>query len=427
MRKAILVLCTVCALAACNKENFHDGTVNASDVVFDFCVNNLDDTKAVKSGWEDGDCVFIFFEDVTTGYVSTVYDAASDDWTATLHGEAALSTSGKKLTAVFLPFGNSLTPSYNGGWHFNETQYTYYLVAEKVDYSIADAGDVAQLSATLDMQNPEGYVQFFIQDADDRTLYTDAVIPTGVGSIGADGSVTEVAGLDGEGFPCSMVGYSYAGGKLFSGKLAAEQVKSKRFYYGVPSDKYAYYFILSDGKHYHKMLDAVLPSHSSIKLPAVSSGSWVQTGVAYGVEIQGTTWETVNLGAQYPWEYGNRYTWDDMFQDVRGGWHIPEYGDYGTTDGVRSILNCNRYWTSIKGINGCIYEDPDNANHFIFLPANGDWRNGMLVDLGEYSTYWTSSEASDASAYLLMFTVYDDQDIYSDSKDVMLGVRLVAD
>lgn len=422
MRKTTLILCAVCALAACNKEFPSDGTVNASDVVFDFCVNNLDDTKAVKSGWEDGDCVFIFFEDVTTGYVSTVYDADSDDWTATLHGEAALSTAGKRLTAVHLPFGNALTPSYNGGWTFDEIQYTYYLVAEAVDYSIADTGDVAQLSATLDMRNPEGYVQFFIQDAGDRTLYTDAVVPTGVGSIGADGTVTEVTGLDGEGFPNPMVGYSYAGGKLFSGKLAAEQVKSL-------NDKFTYYFILSDGKHFHKMLDAAIPSHSAIKLPAVSSGSWVQTGVAYGVDIQGTTWETVNLGAQYPWEYGNRYTWDDMLQDVRDGWHIPEYGDFGTTDGFRSILSCNRYWTSIKGINGCIYEDPNNANHFIFLPANGDWDidNGVIKQIGESGNYWTSSEANYAYAYLLMFTEYDEQDIFSDSKDVLLGVRLVAD
>ena len=211
-------------------------------------------------------------------------------------------------------------------------------------------------------------------------------------------------------------------GKLFSGKLAAEQVKSL-------NDKFTYYFILSDGKHFHKMLDAAIPSHSAIKLPAVSSGSWVQTGVAYGVEIQGTTWETVNLGAQYPWEYGNRYTWDDMLQDVRDGWHIPEYGNYGTTDGFRSILSCNRYWTSIKGINGCIYEDPNNANHFIFLPANGDWDtdNGVIKQIGESGNYWTSSDANYAYAYLLMFTEYDEQDIFSDSKDVLLGVRLVAD
>jgi uncharacterized protein (TIGR02145 family) len=424
MKKAILILSAALALVACNKEKpatLNDGTIDASQLVFNFTVKHPDDAKAVKSYWEDGDKVFIFFEDVTTGYVSTTYDASLETWTEpSLQGTAELSASGKKLTAVYLPFGSELTPSYNEGWQFSETQYTYYMVAEKVDYSIEDPGE---LSATLDMQNPEGYVQFFIPDATDQTLYTDAVIPTGLSSIAADGSVSETTRADG-----TMDGYSYAGGKLYSGKLAEPQVTAKVADVYPYREGFAYYFILSDGKHYFKFADEALPSHSAIKLPPLSG--WVQTGPDYAVEINWATWATVNVGATYPWDLGGYYTWTERDSVVPEGWHLPDFDAWNTDNEFGSLyMQCDVYWTSIKGVYGRIYAEKSNPFHFIFLPATGDWvddETNPIGYVGERGCYWSSSPVNEY-AYVLCFDRQYNSDVYSDSVGKTYSIRLVKD
>jgi len=418
MKKAILILSAALALVACNKEKtatLNDGTIDASQLVFNFTVKHPDDAKAVKSYWEDGDKVFIFFEDVTTGYVSTTYDASLETWTEpSLQGTAELSASGKKLTAVYLPFGSELTPSYNEGWQFSETQYTYYMVAEKVNYSIEDPGE---LSATLDMQNPEGYVQFFIPDATDQTLYTDAVIPTGLSSIAADGSVSETTRADG-----TMDGYSYAGGKLYSGKLAEPQVTAESYENG-----YAYYFILSDGKHFFKVMNSVLPSHSAIKLPDLSN--WIQTGLGYGVEINGVTWATVNVGATYPWEYGSYYAWEDRDNDVPEGWHVPSWpGEFGSIKGVNGdTVNTIPYWIHVKGVYGIVYVDQDDPSSFVFFPATGEFDEGAVKGVGVYGNYWSSELYGDDSAYELYFYMSGENDIFNDEITKNYSVRPVKD
>ena len=175
------------ALAAYNKENVapvapRQEGIDASKVVFNFTVKNGEETKAVKTGWESGDKIFIFFNNVTTAYV-TVTRGASDWDTPVLNGNATLNESGS-LTAVYLPFGNSLTPSYStstSAWTFGETpQYTYYMAAKDVSYTISNTANVATLTATLTMQNPDGFVHFFVKDATATnggvTLATDAVI-----------------------------------------------------------------------------------------------------------------------------------------------------------------------------------------------------------------------------------------------------------
>ena len=164
MKKSILILSTVLVLVACNNEipvNQNEGSVDASKVVFNFTVKHLDDTKAVKTFWEKGDKVFVFFNDVTTAHVTMVYDGTA--WTYDLIGDAALSTSGK-LTAVYPPFGNDLTASYSSGWTFSDTRYSYYLAATDVDFTISNVGNVNTLSATIYMNNPGGFAHFYVAD-----------------------------------------------------------------------------------------------------------------------------------------------------------------------------------------------------------------------------------------------------------------------
>ena len=226
MKKLYLILCAALALVACGKLSSGNSLPAAADsvqdLVFDFTVNYPGQTKAVKGGWETGDKVFVFFEGVTTGYVTMSYGASGWD-TPVFNGTAdvsSLTASGKALTAVYLPFGSSATASYEDGWKFSTTYYSYYMRAEKVPYTVDTTDGITTLSADMDMVNPEGYVQFFIcqSSAPGGTfaLGCDAVIPVGVASITADGTITETTDKN---YTDDMPGYAYSGGYLFSGKL----------------------------------------------------------------------------------------------------------------------------------------------------------------------------------------------------------------
>ena len=88
------------------------------------------------------------------------------------------------------------------------------------------------MRGALNILIPDEYVQFFVEDGsavdEAYTLGTDAVIPVGVASIAADGTITEtsdkVAGND-------MTGYAYQGGYLFSGKLNGSYAYSGSYYF----------------------------------------------------------------------------------------------------------------------------------------------------------------------------------------------------
>ena len=61
MKKTIIILSALAALVACNKENTQP---ESTPTVFNITITREDDTKAVKSAWEDCDVVYVFFSTV---------------------------------------------------------------------------------------------------------------------------------------------------------------------------------------------------------------------------------------------------------------------------------------------------------------------------------------------------------------------------
>ena len=107
------------------------------------------DTKAVKQAWESGDKVFVFFEGVSGGYLILQYDGS--DWASHLMyiTPAHLDASGKRLTAVYLPFDNDAAPVFvNDRWSFDKTSLSYYFASQSHSYTVDTEGDVATLSLT---------------------------------------------------------------------------------------------------------------------------------------------------------------------------------------------------------------------------------------------------------------------------------------
>lgn len=244
-------------------------------------------TKAVKKGWEAGDVVYLFFEDVTTNskHIKMQYDGHS--WTTILKGGLKftdLSYGGKKLTAVFLPFAGGAEPRYNSGWSFGDIFYSYYLVAEKVPYTISVVGAKAVLTVSGDalrMSIPNGYVQFFINDAaasnGKADLRESHVVPVAISGITSKGVVSETERDKG----ASMPGYVYNGGYLFSGVLDSE-VRGKA------TDYMFYYNCGSESKYAAANSKVLYTGSSSARAVNISNLSWQDCVSVVGVSINET-------------------------------------------------------------------------------------------------------------------------------------------
>lgn len=415
MKKIFVILCAAIAFVACSNEDqsivenspVANEMVDASTVKFNFIVNRVGDnagTRAVKSAWETGDKVFVFFNGLTSGYVTFVHDGS--DWAApAFNGNGSIPTSGTlKLTAVYLPYGSGTTPSYDGHdykWKFDNDYYAYYMRAEKVDYTY-DSG-TNTITAELNMVNPDNFVQFYFDgDYTGCKLATDCVIPTGLASIASDGTIAEFTGA-GAGDP--MTGYTYGTGTQFSGKLTTQ---IQTYDVAGTANGYGYYFILTGGaypKVFFKHDDnELLASHSAVKLPDPTGSKWFEVGADRSVAINGVNWGTVNAGVGVinPWDLGGHYSWANRATDVPAGWSVPA--------SFLTLKNdVTKYWTSVKGVNGYIIIDTDGPNgEFIFLPAAGYGTSSPFTKEGDSGYYWTdSADGSTSKAFRLYFSHND--------------------
>ena len=370
----ILFAAAVAALVSCGKELAEpENSVGGDTLIsFDLSANHPGMTKAVKTGWEAGDAIFVFFDNVAAPkYLKMSYDGSA--WSSVEYdgATAAPGALGLKngdtgnMRAVFLPFGSSATVSASGtGFVFSKTFYTYYLTAT-LAYTVTGN----KVSGAFNMVIPEGYVQFWVEDAEasDETynLFTDTVIPTGIASVAADGSVVETTD---KGAGDAMPGYEYQGGYLFSGKLNTS-------YSGV-----GYYFIkdnyLNDERRDYLVTGKTLESHSAVKLPANGNSNWLEVGPDKYVELKTAdnvslgTWCTCNYNASLPEQGGG-------VLDIRGA---REQNAASEATFQALLNNCEWAWTTVKGKGGMGVKA---ATGFLFLPANS-W--------GSQGEYWSTTE-----------------------------------
>ena len=344
-----LLLCALLALTACSNDdndvpqNPEAPTTEAPQTIkFNLTASHPDDdaaaqTRAKKQNWEAGDAIFVFFSGAAAPrHLKMSYDGSA--WTSAEYNGATLTagTLGLKngdtgtMRAVYLPFGSSATVLASGtSFTFSKTYYAYYLTAT-LSYTVADN----EVSGAFAMTIPDDYVQFFVEDAaatdEGYTLGCDAVIPTGIASITADGTVTETSDKTAAD---DMPGYSYGGGYLFSGKLTTWSYGSN------------YYFAkrkASDGtRHDYFVTGKTLASHSAVKLPANGNSKWEAVGS--GIPI---------------------------FQAM--------------------VNHCSWTWLTIHGMGGMVVK---GTSGFIFLPANfntygfywtSDFTGGISADVLEF-------------------------------------------
>ena len=182
----------------------------------------------------------------------------------------------------------------------------------------------------------------------------------------------------------------------------------------------------------------------------------------------GTLWATCNVGANAPEEYGSYFAWGETLPKEYYSWstyqhcngsdntltkycNYPYYGYNGFTDNLTILLpeddaattnwgdgwrtptteelqelfnNTTKTWTTQNGVNGWLFTAP-NGNS-LFLPAAGQYWDGMLINVGSYGFYWSSSLDTYEPNYAWYLYFYsDDYSIYGYYRYFGRSVRAV--
>lgn len=219
MKRIFALTCAALLLLSCSKVTLDlPGSDPDAPVVFDLDIKHPagTSTKAVKMAWEAQDVVYVFFEDDPVNFLRMTW--TDTGWAYEQKPGKVRLASGKRLTAVYLPF-NSDDPVYEGGWKFQQ-RFAYYLCAEAVPYTLeADPySDICTVRASSVLRTPDAIVQFLIPDDDPvegkYTLTEAGVTPTSCGTIVPGGAVSRTDLRQGDPMPSMAVdgeGYYFFG------------------------------------------------------------------------------------------------------------------------------------------------------------------------------------------------------------------------
>lgn len=434
MKKTVLIaLCALFTFVACQKTPSAPQTENTeiTEIVFKIAVNHSDDTKAVKTGWADGDKVYVFFEGVT-GVKYVTLTRSGSDWGATLTGMTAIelaTADPANMYAVFFPYEQPVIASDGGsgvtfktGGHDDAaidglSIYSYYMTATST-CTVTDNGDgTATLEGRLNMAIPAGYVQFFINKSSSDynedyryRLSVDGVMPTACVSYSAGTFGTKQLKA-----AQPMWGYKHGDdGIAFSGVIDATWA----------DDANSHIIYLFDTEAAAKSITIsgkTLESHDAVKFTTVAS--WGPAAIAPTTVTKGVKWGIWNLGGESAaTDLGWWFAWGDIVPQCETAGAPSDYGteayyqktvayealsgtsaitgDYAIYDMATAFLGpdwrlpsseelsnlTNGTNQTISTIPGWKVEGVD-----LFLPITGFFWNGANLSVGDEVYYWASN------------------------------------
>ena len=171
MKKTTAILCASLALfAACTKTALPEPpapefpveeTTADEELKLNLTITRADglggdapDTKAIKTGWETGDVIMVFFKTDVHKYLELKYDGVNwiDSCKNGLTGDEIANASPRKLRAIHLPHNQFVRPEPGITSYNMLSYYDYFLESGIVDYTYDTARG---LTATLRMAAPE--------------------------------------------------------------------------------------------------------------------------------------------------------------------------------------------------------------------------------------------------------------------------------
>lgn len=443
MKKSVLLIfAALLALVSCNRELVDPMNEAAAPSAITFNLTAVHPsgavTKAVKTGWETGDVIFVFFSTASApGYLEMKWDGSA--WAFAPKNSLTLADGDHgTMRAVYLPFGSDATVSASGSdYQFDKMFYSYYLTAT-LGYTVTGG----TVSGSFNMKIPEGYVQFFLDD--ESAVSTTAVelrepnlTPQGIASIAANGTITHTTVAHGAPLP----GYVYdketkASGEkkgwLFSGILSVlNTAMDYHFtlvqggwngdYYGSTFKSQTFYRSETEGR--------------ALKLPALSAWTSITDykPIDLGCDVSGRRlyWSSRNLDAtsDFPAStsdadieatFGGSYAWGEIATKTEYWWknykfiqdgytdpdHITKYTlEDGETDGIWYNIDGDFIGDGITTI-----EPADDAARAVAggiwrMPTRAEWA-ALIDDSTNFA--WTWDEDYKGHKFTSRIAGYDD-------------------
>lgn len=351
MKKYLLILCAVFALTSCAKEDSKTEKITPQTrLEFSVTVKQAP-TKSVKTAFVTGDVIYLFFNNVaisaTPKYATITFDGTK--WNGVLQGGLTvgeLATTGATMSAVYFPFGTVNITTSGESYVFKGADdlpiYTYFSSAT-APYELKTAGEIATLTASLNMVIPDNYVQFFV-DKDGSNYATNwkyrlvakDIRPAACGSYTPAGGFA-IKALD---YTQPLWGYVYNNeGIMFSGQINATNWAS--------ASERRFVFFETGAPAKSATISNTLVSHSSINIKNVASWPAAVTvpgGVDMGLYKNNDPatgklllWADRNLGATATGttDYGFYLAWGEI---------VPDLYTASTWQMKTDIRNTNYYW-----------------------------------------------------------------------------------
>lgn len=386
------------------------------------------DVKAVKTGWENGDAIFVFFDGLASPqYLKMVYNGSKWDCTS-MNGSSPgtwnLPSGDGKFAAIYLPFGSSATlakgdkEETKGNFYFSTIYRTYYLAGGAVYHNNDNV-----VSASVSLSIPANYVQFFVKaDAPVDEAYklgTDAVRPVRILGVCPDTSTPGAYGNcfsvleEPLAFGAYLPGYAYKDGYLFSGVRNTEYAYGNNFYFSLSNSA-------GTSRSDLFVTGKTLNSHSAIKLPDLGDSRWIPVGEGKTVSMGAThgVWYTCNYGASNPEDLGNHVTFDAAKNAIKSPQKLLSKTRRDALVDDKTTVT----WTpiSVHGSPGVVAKC---GNGFLFFPT-------YVMNISTYSPivhdmiYWCD-EMNSSKAYHLLITASGTVSSGDEAKDGEHYVRFV--
>ena len=282
MKHTVITICAIAALLACTKERPQTSTKLRFNIT-------VEQTKALKTDWEEDDVIFIFFSGIGSGkYLEYKYTGTT--WVETerngMEDSDITGAADKKLTAIYLPYASGTAVTASG---FEPPYKGWYLQATNVSYTIEEN----EVTAYLNMQQPslpagEYLAQFYVTGGNaNYEMYASSVCPITVNI--ADGNITLTKG-DAED---ALKGYAYSGGQVYSGIIGS----------GAHDMEFSINNAVGSILYTRTAGEKTITGNIAVNLGSI--GTWTATPyqyMYYEVDGKRVMWATENIDGYYTWD-----------------------------------------------------------------------------------------------------------------------------